>query len=425
MDGAVDYIALAIPVFFLLIGVELIAEKVTRTQYYRFNDAVANISCGIGQQVLGIFIKTLLLLAYVWIYNNYKLADFPADQWWTWVLLFIGVDFFYYWFHRYAHEISIMWGGHIVHHQSEEYNLSVALRQGAFQTLFSWVFYLPLALIGFDPITFIIVNQFQTLYQFWIHTRAIGKIHPVFSYLFNTPSHHRVHHGINPQYIDKNHGGTLIIWDRLFGTFQAEEEEVVYGVTKPLKSFNAVWANFDYLRDVGRLALKTRSIKDFFKVFLMPPGWRPDYLGGPQKPGPVDSKSFKKFDFKVPKGINYYVLLQFVLVLGGGSLFLFKAGEFETFYGAETAWLWQITAGGLILLSLASLGGLLEGRKWSFFAEGFRLLTLTGLAPLLAPGTEQDIVVLLSMSGFSLISLVWLANYWGFYRQAPPAESVA
>ncbi|MCL4105849.1 UNVERIFIED_CONTAM: hypothetical protein GTU68_012487 [Idotea baltica] len=291
-----------------------------------------------------------------------------------------------------------MWGGHIVHHQSEEYNLSVALRQGAFQALFSW---------------------------FWIHTRAIGKIHPIFSYLFNTPSHHRVHHGINPQYIDKNHGGTLIIWDRLFGTFQAEEEEVVYGVTKPLKSFNAVWANFDYLRDVGRLAVKTRSIKDFLKVFLMPPGWRPDYLGGPQKPGPVDPKSFHKFDFKVPLGINYYVLLQFVLVLGGGSLFLFKAGEFETIYGSETAWLWQITAGGLILLSLASLGGLLEGRKWSFFAEGFRLLTLTGLGPLLAPGTEQDMIVLLGMSGFTLISLVWLANYWGFYRQIPPAESVA
>jgi len=425
MDGAVDYIALAIPVFFLLIGIELIVEKVGRTQYYRFNDAVANISCGIGQQVFGIFIKTLLLIGYVWLYNNHRFFDFPADQWWTWLLLFVGVDFFYYWFHRYSHEISLMWGGHIVHHQSEEYNLSVALRQGAFQTLFSWVFYLPLAVLGFDPITFVVVSQFQTLYQFWIHTRAIGKIHPIFSYLFNTPSHHRVHHGVNPQYIDKNHGGTLIIFDRIFGTFQAEEEEVVYGVTKPLKSFNAVWANFDYLRDVWHLALKTRNIKDFFKVFFMPPGWRPDYLGGPQKPGPVDVKSFQKFDFAVPKGVNYYVLVQFALILGAGSLFLFKAEQFDLIYGMEMAWIWKLVAGFLILLGLASLGGLLEGRKWAFFAEGFRLLAMTGLGPILAPGGELDTPILLGMAGFTLFSLIWLANYWGFYRRVERTESMA
>lgn len=422
MDGATDYIALAIPVFFLLIGIELIVEKITKANMYRFNDAIANISCGIGQQVLGVFIKTLLLLGYVWLYENHRFLDFPAEKWWTWVLLFVGIDFFYYWFHRYAHEISIMWGGHIVHHQSEEYNLSVALRQGAFQTLFSWIFYLPLALFGFDPITFVIINQFQTLYQFWIHTKAIGKIHPIFSYIFNTPSHHRVHHGINPQYIDKNHGGTMIIFDRMFGTFQKEEEEVVYGVTKPLNSFNAVYANLDFIKDVLRLAFRTRNVLDFLKVFFMPPGWRPDYLGGPQKPGPVSAKSFQKFHVRVPKGLNFYVLAQFVVILGGSSLFLFKADSFPDFYGPEAGWIWKVITGGMVLLGIASLGGLLEGRRWALGAETIRLLGMTAMIPVWVPGIENDLVVLLSCAGFSLVSLGWLATYWGFFKASHDAS---
>ena len=422
MDGASNYIALAIPVFFLLIGIELIVEKVSKARMYRFNDAVANISCGIGQQVFGVFIKTLLLLGYIWLYENYRLLDLPADQWWTWLLLFIGVDFFYYWFHRYAHEISIMWGGHIVHHQSEEYNLSVALRQGAFQPLFSWMFYLPLAVIGFDPITFVIINQLQTLYQFWIHTQAIGKMHPVIEFVFNTPSHHRVHHGINPQYIDKNHGGTLIIFDRMFGTFQKEEEEVVYGVTKPLNSFNAVWANFDYIRDVLKLAFKTRNVVDFVKVFFMPPGWRPDYLGGPQKPGSVSAKSFKKFHVQVPTGLNIYVLIQFVEILGGSSLFLLKADAFPEYYGTQEGWVWKIVTGGLILLGIASLGGLLEGRRWALGGETLRLLGMVALVPVWIPGSEADMVALISGAGFALGSLVWLGFYWGFFQQAHAAK---
>ena len=421
MDGAADYIALAIPVFFLLIGIEVIVEKVTRAQLYRFNDAVANISCGIGQQVFGVFIKTLLLLGYIYLYENHRFFDFPADQWWTWLLLFIGVDFFYYWFHRYAHEISIMWGGHIVHHQSEEYNLSVALRQGAFQTLFSWMFYLPLGLIVFDPVTFVIVNQFQTLYQFWIHTKAINRLHPVFEFVFNTPSHHRVHHGINPKYIDKNHGGTLIIFDRMFGTFQKEEEEVVYGVTKPLNSFNAVWANFDYLKDVFRLAFKTRNVIDFFKVFLMPPGWRPEYLGGPMKPGPVDARSFKKFHVKVPGGLNIYVLVQFAVVLGGSSLFLFKAAGFPEFYGTQAGWIWKVVTGGMVLLGIASLGGLLEGRRWALGAETLRLLGMAAMTPVWMPGTDNDFIALAVVAGFTLGSLFWLGNYWGFFQQSHAA----
>ena len=189
------------------------------------------------------------------------------------------MDFFYYWFHRWSHEVNAGWAAHIVHHQSEEMNLAVALRQSVFQGALSWVFYLPLALVGFPPAMFLTVSALNTLYQFWIHTRAIGKLGPL-EWVLNTPSHHRVHHGRNPKYIDRNHAGSLIVWDRMFGTFQEEEEEPVYGITRPLASWNPVWANFHYWAELWRTARRATRLQDRFRIFWKPPGWRPEELGG-------------------------------------------------------------------------------------------------------------------------------------------------
>jgi sterol desaturase/sphingolipid hydroxylase (fatty acid hydroxylase superfamily) len=166
MDKPIDYIALSIPIFFLLIGLELLISRLKHTQLYRFNDAITNISCGIGQQVIGVFLKTFTVLGYVFIYQNYRLIPNMPQNALTWVLLFIGVDFFYYWFHRLAHEINVLWGSHVVHHQSEEYNLSVALRQSWVQSVFSSLFYLPLAYIGFSPVLFVTIAAFQTCISF-------------------------------------------------------------------------------------------------------------------------------------------------------------------------------------------------------------------------------------------------------------------
>lgn len=410
-NQAVDYIALAVPVFFLLIGIELLVGKLRKTEYYRFNDAITNISCGIGQQVFGIFLKTLLLLGYIWLFNNARIYTFPTDTWWSWVLLFFGVDFFYYWFHRYAHEISLLWGGHIVHHQSEEYNLSVALRQGAFQALSSWIFYLPLAVFGFDPIQFVVVNQFQTLYQFWIHTEAIGKLPKIIEWFWNTPSHHRVHHGQNPQYIDKNHGGTLIIWDRLFGTFEEEKEPVVYDVTKPLASWNPVWANFDFLLWMIKTAFQTRSIGDFFRVLFKKPGWRPEYLGGPIGPREVTRKQFKKFNPTIPAGVNYYVFFQYLSTLGGASAFLFFASKMDIY--------WRIGLAVLIIWSIANLGGLLEAKRWSWALEVLRNLVAAGAIALFFQPTPYFGWVAAIASGQALLGLVWVMFYRKFYLNPP------
>jgi sterol desaturase/sphingolipid hydroxylase (fatty acid hydroxylase superfamily) len=204
-----SYIQLAIPVFFLLIGVELVAARLLERDAYRFSDSLNDLSCGILQQLLEVFLKTALFAGYAWLFAAHRVCEIPAAAAWAWLACFLGVDFCYYWFHRWSHEVNAGWAAHVVHHQSEEYNLSVALRQGAFQPAFSWLFYLPLALVGFPPAMFLAVSSFNTLYQFWIHTRLVGRLGPL-EWLLNTPSHHRVHHARNPKYVDRNHGGTLV-----------------------------------------------------------------------------------------------------------------------------------------------------------------------------------------------------------------------
>ncbi len=319
-----DYILAAVPVFFLLIFVEILTSRWAGKTLYRFNDAIANINCGIVQQVSSVLFGSALFLGYLYLYNNWRLVDIP-NNFWTWMLLFIGIDFLYYWFHRYSHEINLFWGAHVVHHQSEDYNLTVALRQSSFQVIFSSIFYLPLALIGFDPYAFITVNSLQTIYQFWIHTEMIDKLPWPIEYIFCTPSHHRVHHGRNPEYIDKNHGGTLIIWDRMFGTFEPERAPVVYGVTKPLKSWNPVRANVDYYKDLYSLSLQMNRLQDKLRLFIARPGWRPDYLGGMERIPEVVRENFKKYDTSLRKNLYTFVAFEFLVLLVCGIAFLLTA----------------------------------------------------------------------------------------------------
>lgn len=361
-----DYIVLSIPIFFILIGVEVLISHLKKSRLYRLDDAVSNISCGILQQVTGVFFKTALIIGYLYLYENYRLFTITENVW-TYIALFIGIDFFYYWFHRYAHEVSLLWGTHIVHHQSEDYNFSVALRQSSLQGFISMIFYLPLALVGFNPIAFVTINAFQTLYQFWIHTKTINKLHPAVEYVFNTPSHHRVHHGRNPKYIDKNHGGTLIIFDRIFGTFQEEDEEVIYGVTKPLASWNPVWANIDWYADLWRDLKKPMSWKNRIKLLFNKPGWLPDELGGYRQPQPVP-KDFQKFHYNIPRRLNYYILIQYGILLAFTSYFLFNLNKFDLTY--------QLLFAGFIIYSISVFGGLLELKKWARWNELIRLVLL-------------------------------------------------
>ncbi|HEX8060774.1 MAG TPA: sterol desaturase family protein, partial [Cyclobacteriaceae bacterium] len=269
-------IVLSIPIFFLLIGIELVVERLSHRKLYRLPDAIANMSCGITSQLSGLFMRLLGVGIYTLLFNTTRLFN-VSDKlplWAYWLTLYLLVDLAYYWAHRMSHEINLFWGGHVVHHQSEDYNLSVALRQSSFQVVWTFAFSLPIAVLGYDPKDFIYVSALNTLYQFWIHTETINKLGWL-EYIFNTPSHHRVHHGRDPKYIDKNHAGSLIIWDKMFGTFQAEEEKPTYGITRPINSWNAVYANFSHYAimatEIRRIPRWTDKIKYLFKK----PGWLP------------------------------------------------------------------------------------------------------------------------------------------------------
>jgi len=390
----VNYIVLAIPVFLLLIAVELVVARIRERDYYRLNDALNDLSCGILQQLLEVFLKTALFAGYVVIYQRSRLFTVGMDSVPAWILCFLGVDFFYYWFHRASHEVNAIWATHVVHHQSEEYNLAVALRQGAFQGAMSWAFYLPLAWAGFPPLMFLTLSSASTLYQFWIHTRAIGRL-GVLEHVLNTPSNHRVHHGRNPKYIDRNHGGTLIVWDRLFGTYQAEEEEPVYGITKPLASWNPLWANLHYWIELLDLARRTRGWADRLRLFVKPPGWRPPELGGYQAAPEVDRASYRKWNVEPAPGMALYVLLQFVPVLVGASFLLFRQGSL----GRPLL----LAGAAFVVASLMSLGGLLEGKAWAMGSETSRLTfaAACGLANVFVPVAGAALIA-------SAISLAWL-----------------
>lgn len=393
----VSYIALSIPVFFLLIGVELLVGYLKEEKLYRFNDALTNINLGTGQQIVGVMVKGFFFLGYLFLYER-RLFEIP-NTWWSWMLLFLGVDFFYYWFHRLSHEINFLWAAHIVHHQSEDYNLSVALRQSWFQGWFSWAFYLPLAVVGFDPIMFAAVNSFNTLYQFWIHTTTIKNMGPL-EWVFNTPSHHRVHHGSNPKYIDRNHAGSLIIWDRLFGTFQKEEEEVVYGITKPLNSWNPVWANIHYWQELWELAKQSTGF-DKIRVFLKPPGWQPEYLGGFQAPQEIDKSTYNKYDFDGLRHDHIYVFFVFLVALGLATAVLFLKSSIAILPLYATM--------AYLLATLGVTGGLMENRKWLIPAEYGRIIATLLIALLYWQHPEFQLIMR-GAAVFTLLNLVWFSR---------------
>ena len=322
----INPVILSIPIYFLLIAIELLIQQFSKKKLYRLNDAVTNISCGITQQLTGTFLIIFAIGIYQFIFEHLAIFNIPSNAF-TLILLFILVDFAYYWAHRMSHEINLLWGSHVVHHQSEDYNFSVALRQSSLQVIWTSFFYLPLALFGFNTLDFALIAALTTVYQFWIHTETIKKLGPL-EYIFNTPSHHRVHHGRDPKYIDKNHAGVLITWDKLFGTFQKEEEKPCYGITRPVKSWNPVWANLDHYVFMWSDIKKIGSLQNKIKYIFKKPGWYPEELGGYQAAPLVDKNNYEKFETRSFPAVNYYVLFQYILTLASTAFFLFNKSSY-------------------------------------------------------------------------------------------------
>lgn len=234
-------VVIAIPVFALSIAVEAwLTIRENRGNFDR-RDTWTNIFIGFGSVAWGAFFGLFTAYVYLWIYELAP-VKMPMNAWWAWLLLLFVDDFAYYWFHRFSHEIRFFWNFHVVHHSSNQYNLSVAVRQSWFSGIAHWIFYVPVALLGFPFWAFATMHGLNLIYQFWIHTKLVGKIGFLEKFL-NTPSHHRVHHGANDAYLDKNYAGIFIVWDKFFGTFTEESEAVRYGTIKPLTSYNWLWIN--------------------------------------------------------------------------------------------------------------------------------------------------------------------------------------
>ncbi len=365
-------ILLAVPFFFLLMGLEWLYGYIKKKELYRLNDTITNLSHGIGNQLFGALFKVAIVGIYYWISEHYAFFKIPFT-WWSFLLCLVFFDFLFYWAHRISHESNFFWGAHVVHHQSEEYNLSVALRQSWFHNMIAFFIFLPIPFLGFDFKTFGLAAAINTISQFWIHTQTISKLPKWFEYIFNTPSHHRVHHATNPKYIDKNHGGMFIIFDRLFGTFKEEEkmEEITYGITTPLNSWNPTWGNVHYYKEMFDKAKLMTKFSDKLKLIFAKPGWLPAELGGMQ---PLQERSldYQKYDADTTLTLKLYCAFQFLLTLVGSISYLSNFSHISVFY----RWVFL----GIIILTVMIIGAIFENKKWGNTAEFFRwLLVLAGL----------------------------------------------
>jgi sterol desaturase/sphingolipid hydroxylase (fatty acid hydroxylase superfamily) len=348
MSGSLNYIALAVPFFFLLIAIELVVAWRRHQRTYEFADTIADLGCGITQRVTLLFFEGLLLLAYVALYEH-RFVDLARHPVVAWIGAFVAVDFAYYWWHRASHRINFLWAAHVVHHQSEEYNLAVALRQGVLTPITSLPFSLPLALVGVPPLVWGTALALNTLYQFWIHTQLIGPLGPAEA-VMNTPSHHRVHHARNAGYLDRNYAAVFIIWDRLFGTFAPQGERPTYGITKPLRSFNSLWAQVQPLAELGAISRAAPTWRDRLAVWLAPP--ERSFPWEPHAPASVE-----KYAVPVRAPLRRYVLVNFTLATIATFCLMMWARRFSPA---------ALTAGALLILgTLLTLGGLMEGRRWA------------------------------------------------------------
>lgn len=403
-----NYVLYAIPFFFLLIALELGADYWRGVRTYRLADAINSLSAGVLSQALGLLTKALGILVYAVAFEQLALFQLDANALWVWLLAFVFYDFCYYWNHRIGHERNVFWASHVVHHQSEEYNLSTALRQTSTGFLLSWIFYLPLAIAGVPPLVFLTVAALNLLYQFWVHTRHIPKL-GWFEWIFVSPSNHRVHHAQNPVYMDRNYGGVFIIWDRLFGTFQEEldEEPVIFGVTTPLASWNPLWANLQFYVQLWRDAVRAASWWDKLRIWFMPTGWRPADVAAQYPLAKPDLASFRKFEVPLGRGRQCYAALQFAVYVLGVTGLLMQAPQVS--YAAlmiGCAW---------VAYGLYAIGVWLENRPSATALEWLRLLLN---APLLAAALALGLLpaglpVWPWLAGYSLLSaagLLWLSR---------------
>ena len=359
-----NYVQVAIPFFIVALLAECLYGAVRKNQTYRLNDALNSLQLGVLSQLVGVLRLGFAAYVIAWTVGKFGINAWSTDQWWYWVISFVAYDFCYYWKHRFGHAWRIMWASHVAHHQSQDYNLSTALRQTSTDYI-GFVFYLPLYLAGMPYEVIITVGSLNLVYQFWVHTEHVRTL-GVIDFVLVTPANHRVHHAVNERYLDKNYGGVFILWDRLFGTFTMEDDEDTceYGIRHSLDSWNPFWANFHVWWDTLKISLQAESWKDKFFVWFKSPGWLPeDCLVNEEtrrsdlKYSPVTSVFSKAYTF-----VQFWVITGFALTLQASQSQLPRSFVLSALF--------------LLLVSILVQGSWLEGRRRSVLFEWLRLVTL-------------------------------------------------
>lgn len=382
----INVYAIATPFVLVLIAMEVLFCLKRKNGYYEFQDSVASLGTAIINQCVNVAVAVIWYPVLGWL-SAHGVFKIEATVW-TGLALFLGVDFLFYWFHRFGHRTNIGWAAHMPHHSTEELNYAVALRASVTQRFFSFFFYAPLAFVGFDAEWVIAVVAFHLVLQLLPHTRVVPKLPAWIDSWMNTPSHHRVHHARNEKYLDKNYGGFLIIWDKLFGTFEPETEECSYGVTNPPNTWDPTFINFQVWREVLRDAWDAPSFFDKLRIWFMPTGWRP--AGLPERPKgkwrTEDGKEIKFQSVALP-GSKLYLVGQ---VLLGFALMVLVSSDKSPLNG----WL-KVVLALLLWAAATAWSAMLESKRWAVPLELARLIATAGFITMLG--------------GLSVLPATWVA----------------
>jgi alkylglycerol monooxygenase len=387
-----NYLALAVPLFMFFIGLEYYYSKRKGKNFFQYAESVANLNVGIAERLLDVFTTGLFFFVFDYIHKHFSIFDIKAGPL-TWFLLFLATDLVWYWYHRMAHEINAFWAVHVVHHQSENFNYTVSARITVFQAVVRCMFWSVLPLIGFPAVmisTFLIIHG---LYPFFIHTQALGRW-GWFEKFLVTPTHHGIHHASNPEYLDKNYGDVLIVWDKMFGTFAKERKDVkiVYGLTKQLNSHSFLWQHFHFPLEIYMNFKKAKGIKAKWKVLF----GRPDDLN-PRYRSVLERKFLNvQTNLKPTLAMRQYVTAQTVFSI----VLLFVVALFEHYLSVLQLFLLS----SFILLSLVNSGAILDQRRWIFYLEYIRVILVLVTIGVFYPNNWS----------FSGIATVFLLLIWYF-----------
>ncbi|MBN9380998.1 MAG: sterol desaturase family protein [Chitinophagaceae bacterium] len=376
-----NYIALAVPFFTGLMLLEYyFSRRKASGGIFHFREAVANLNVGIVERLSDVFMAGVFYFFFSWLHGHFALFVIePGGV--TWILLFLFTDLLWYWYHRMGHEVNLFWSAHVVHHQSEDFNYTVSARITVFQAAARCLFWSVLPLIGFPAEMITVFLLIHGTYPFFTHTQLVGKLGWL-EYVLVTPSHHRVHHSSNPQYLDKNYGDVLIIWDKLFGTFAEEEEEPVYGLTKPLDSHSFLWQHFHFMLE---MYIAFRRARGFRQKALILFG-RPDHIDARIRPVLERRLSFRQRQGPMPGALQNYIKVQTLLVLA----VLFFVILFEHYLSGAKLVLLSL----FIIVSAVTTGAMLEQRRWIFHLEFARFGLLSILLLVTYPDMRLGMILM-------------------------------